>query len=99
MSNERDVIVHVFPGKVEERQGQFTNDKGEKVDYETVTQSARLEVNGFAYPYKVRLEKDQPPYAAGRYRLALEHMLEVNKERHGIKKYPVLEPFAATAKA
>lgn len=98
MSNDRDVIVHVFPGKVDERKGEFTNDKGEKVAYETRAQAARLEVNGFAYPYQVRLEKDQSAYAPGRYRMAVEHMLQVNKERHGISKYPVLEPIAATAK-
>lgn len=97
MRQDRDVIVHVFPGKVDERKGEFTNDKGEKVAYETRAQSGRLEVNGFAYPYQVRLEKDQPAYAPGAYRMALEHMLQVNKERHGISKYPVLEPLPVAA--
>lgn len=99
MNNERDVIVHVFPGKVEERDGDFTNDKGEQVSYSTRKQAARLEVNGFAYPYKVKLEKDQPAYDPGRYRMAVERMLEINKEVHGISKYPILEPLPVAASA
>lgn len=87
-----DVIVEVLPGSVKERKGEFTNDAGDKVAYETRSQDGKLECNGFAYPYTVRLEKDQPEFKPGRYRLSLEKMLTVNKGAHFLAKFPVLEP-------
>lgn len=97
--NSTDVIVEVLPGSINEKEGTFTNDKGEEVKYATRKQSARLESNGFAYPYDVRLEKDQPAFQPGRYRLALERMLQVNKGAHGVSKFPVLVPVTAPAAA
>lgn len=92
--NPNDVIVEVLPGSVSERDGTFVNDKGESVEYSTRKQPARLECNGFAYPYDVRLEKDQAPFQPGRYRLALERMLQVNKGAHGVSKFAVLDPIS-----
>lgn len=91
-----DIVVEVFPGEVEEREGVFTNDAGDEVKYQTRKQKAKLESGGFAYPYDVRLEKDQKPFAPGRYRMNPAKMLTVNKGVHGFSKYPVLEPAAAT---
>jgi len=93
-----DVIVEVLPGSVKERKGEFKNDDGEMVAYETRSQEGRLECNGFAYPYSVRLEKGQPEFKPGRYRLAVEKMLTVNKGAHNFSRYPVLEPVALGAK-
>lgn len=89
MSN--DIVVVIEAGDVKERAGSFTNDAGEKVDYETRKQDARLEAGGFAYPYEVRLEKDQKAFAPGRYRMNTAKMLTVNKGVHVFSKYPVLE--------
>lgn len=94
--NDKDVVVHVLPGSVDERDGEFQNDKGETVKYSTRKQEARLEANGFAYPYSVRLEKDQRAFAPGAYRLAVEKMIQVNKGAHGFGKFPILEPLAAS---
>lgn len=99
MNREEEAIVTINPGSVNERDGSFTNDKGEEVKYSTRKQDAKLEVNGFAYPYEVRLEKDQPAYAPGRYRMALHRMLQVNKGAHSISKFPSLEPLSAPALA
>lgn len=93
-----EVIVEVLDGEVIERAGSFEDDSGKSVAYETRKQEARLEVNGYAYPYKVRLEKGQPAFKPGRYRMALHKMLKINNEAHGINKFPVLEPIAAAAK-
>lgn len=99
MSVNSEVIVEVFPGDVESRGGTFKNDKGEDVQYETHKQAGRLESNGFAYPYDVRLEKGQKPYAPGRYRMNLAAMLTVNKGAHNVSKFPKLEPLAPAGKA
>lgn len=85
------VIVVIPEGDVQERNGSFKNDQGEQVDYSTRKQAARLETGGFAYPYEVRLEKDQPAFKPGRYVMAMHKMLQVNKGVHSIAKYPVLE--------
>lgn len=96
MSNApQPVRVTILPGQLKEREGSFKNDAGENIDYKTRNQPARLEVNGFAYPYDVRLDKDQPPYAAGEYVLDLGAMLEINKSKHGLAKFAVLVPVAA----
>jgi len=52
-------------------------------------------VGGFAYPYDVRLEDGQPPYAKGRYRFAMEKMLQVNKGAHSLSKFTRLVPLSA----
>ena len=92
---EAEIVVVIEPGEVKERAGSFTNDAGEKVDYEKRTQEARLETCGYAYPYEVRLEKGQPAFKPGRYVMNVAKMLTVNKGVHGISKYPVLEAVAA----
>lgn len=99
MTSNTEVIVEVFAGDVLSHGGTFKNDKGEDIVYETHKQSARLESNGFAYPYDVRLEKGQKPYAPGRYRMDLGAMLTVNKSAHAISKFPRLHAIAPAAKA
>lgn len=89
--NDQLIFVTVLPGTVDERKGTFTNDKGEEISYETRNQGARLESAGFIYPYDVRLQKDQAAYAPGRYRMCIESMLTVNKNKHGLDKFPILE--------
>lgn len=90
-NNNEEVIVEILPGEVKDSQGEFTNDEGEKIAYHTRKQPSRLETGGFAYPYDVRLEKDQKAYPPGRYRMRVSAMLTVNKGMHYIQKYPVLE--------
>lgn len=97
MTGNTDVIVEVFAGDVQSRGGTFKNDRGEDVQYETHKQEARLESNGFAYPYDVRLEKGQKPYAPGRYRMDVGAMLTVTKGAHGIAKFAKLHPITAAA--
>lgn len=94
MALNDDVIVEVFEGKPVERSGSFKNDNGEQVEYSTRKQEGKLEARGFAYPYEIRLEKDQAPFAPGRYRMNVAKMLTVNKGAHNIGKYAVLEPLA-----
>lgn len=91
--------VSILSATPVDRAGKFENDKGEQISYETRKQSARLEVNGFAYPYDVRLEKDQNPYPVGDYVLDLGAMLQVNKGSVNLAKYPVLVPVGASAAA
>ena len=86
-----DIVVVIEPGDVKERAGSFTNDAGEKVDYETRSQDARLEAAGYAYPYTVRLEKGQPPFKPGRYLLNVAKMANVNKGALSLSKFPILE--------
>lgn len=92
------VVVEVLDDQVKERGGNFKGRDGEDIAYNVRTQDARLESNGFAYPYSVRLEDGQKPYAKGRYRLALEKMLTVNKGAHGLGKFTALTPLAAATK-
>lgn len=93
-----EAIVEVLDGQVKERGGNFKGRDGEDIAYNTRKQEARLEVGGFAYPYDVRLEDGQEGYKPGRYRLALEKMLTVNKGVHALGKFTVLVPLAAAAK-
>lgn len=88
----------ILEGEPKQRDGNFTNDRGEAIAYSKTTQAARLEVNGFAYPVDIRLEKGQPPYRAGEYVLDLGAMLEVNKGSLSLSKYAQLRPVAAVTK-
>lgn len=90
--------VTITDATVHAREGSFTNDKGEKVSYNTRKQSAKLEIGGFAYPFDVRLEEGQKPYDAGTYTVDLEAMISVNKGVMNLSKYPHLRPLAAPAK-
>ena len=76
MNNE--IVVVIEPGETKERAYSFKNDAGELVEGSTRSQEARLESNGYAYPYAVRLEKGQPPFKPGRYVMNVAMMLTVN---------------------
>ena len=92
-------IVTILAAKVDEKPWEFTDDQGKQRTGSTRSQKAKLEVNGFAYPYKVRLEESQPAYAPGEYVLDLAAMCQVNKEAVNLSKFPVLLPLAAHAAA
>lgn len=94
MALNDEIIVEIFPGSVDERSGEFKNDDGELVSYTTRKQGAKLETMGFVYPYDVRLDKGQAPFAPGRYRMVTGKMLTVNKGVHGFSKFAVLEPLS-----
>ncbi|MCD9096530.1 single-stranded DNA-binding protein [Luteimonas fraxinea] len=94
-----EVIVEVFEGDVDIRGGTFKNDQGEQVEYETRKQPARLESNGYAYPFDVRLEKGRAPFPPGRYVMDCGAMLSVNKGAHAISKFPILRAVKPVAKA
>lgn len=96
MALNEEIIVEVFPGSVDERSGTFKDDEGNEREYTTRKQEAKLETMGFAYPYQVRLDKGQAPFAPGRYRMVVGKMLTVNKGAHAVSKFPVLEPLAAS---
>lgn len=89
-------IVEVLDDHVHEKGGSFKNDAGEDVSYTTRKQDARLEVGGFAYPFSVRLEDGQAAYPKGRYRLAIEHMLQVNKGVASLSKFTRLAAIGAS---
>lgn len=98
-STESTAKVTVLSDDVDAREGSFENDKGESIKYSTRKQKARLEVSGFAYPYDVRLEKDQKPYSPGEYVLDLPAMIQCNKGGISLSKFPVLRAVRAAAKA
>lgn len=93
--NSNDPKVTILSADVDEREGSFENDRGESISYATRKQKARLEVQGFAYPYDVRLEKGQPPYTQGEYTLDLGAMLQCNKGSISLNKFPILRARAA----
>lgn len=94
MNNE--MIVEILNADPDTKSGTFENYSGQTIDYEVKSQEAKLETGGFAYPYKVRLEKSQKPYAVGKYRLAIERMVEVSNGALRLGKYPKLIPLAAS---
>lgn len=98
MNGSDQVVVEVLDDQVLEKDGSFKNEAGEDVKFQTRKQDARLECGGFAYPYSVRLKDGQKPYPKGRYRMALERMVQVNKGAHSLDKFTVLEPLALGAK-
>lgn len=77
------------------KHGTFKNDAGEPQDYTTVIQKGRMESNGFAYPYDVRLEDGQQDYPQGDYELDVEAMIQVNKGKASLSKFTVLKKAAA----
>lgn len=97
-SSESNAKVTVLSDEVDAREGSFQNERGEDVKYATRKQKARLDVQGFAYPYDVRLEKDQKPYAPGEYVLDLAAMVQCNKGSINLSKYPVLRAVRTSAK-
>lgn len=91
------IKVTVLKSEIDERGGSFKSDKGENVDYRTRKQKARLETDGFAYPFDVRLQDGQPGYPQGDYELDIESMLQVNKGVASLSKFTVLRPVQKTA--
>jgi len=84
------IKVTVLKSEIDERGGSFKSDKGEDVAYKTRKQKARLETDGFAYPFDVRLQDGQPGYPQGDYELDIESMLQVNKGVASLSKFTVL---------
>lgn len=87
-----DVKVTVLESQPIERDGTFEDAAGKEVKYSTRKQKAKLEAGGFAYPFDVRLEDGQKPYAVGEYTLDLGAMLQVNKGVASLSKFTALRP-------
>lgn len=95
--NLEQIKVSVLSAQVEERSGTFEDDNGKQRDFTTRKQKAKLEVGGFAYPFDVRLENGQQPYAPGDYVLDAAAMLTVNKGALNWGRFPVLRSVAESA--
>ncbi|MFD0727051.1 single-stranded DNA-binding protein [Lysobacter brunescens] len=95
--NLDQIKVSVLSANVEERKGTFTDDSGKDREFTTRKQKAKLEVGGFAYPFDVRLENGQQPYAPGEYLLDPAAMLTVNKGALNWGRFPVLRSLAESA--
>ena len=91
------IKVTVLKSEIDERGGSFKNDKGEDVAYSTRKQKGKLETDGFAYPFDVRLQDGQPGYPQGEYELDVESMLQVNKGVASLSKYTVLRQLPKAA--
>lgn len=99
--NLNSIKVTILSSEVDERKGSFTDDSGKERPFTTRKQKAKIESAGFAYPYAVRLEDGQAAYPVGEYELAVDEMLQVNKETATLGKYTRLRklPSAPAAKA
>lgn len=91
------IKVTVLKSEIDERGGSFKNDKGEDVAYSTRKQKGKLETDGFAYPFDVRLQDGQPGYPQGEYELDVESMLQVNKGVASLSKFTVLRQLPKVA--
>ncbi|WP_414616373.1 single-stranded DNA-binding protein [Stenotrophomonas geniculata] len=91
------IKVTVLSSSVDERVGSFKNDQGETVEYTTRKQKAKLETAGFAYPFDVRLDKDQQAFPEGDYELDVATMAQVNKGVLSLSKYTALRPLPKAA--
>ncbi|MCU1084972.1 G5P family DNA-binding protein [Stenotrophomonas maltophilia] len=91
------IKVTVLDSQINERGGSFTNDRNENVEFTTRKQRGKLEADGFAYPFDVRLDKGQPGYQAGEYELDVPAMLQVNKGVATLSKFTVLRPLQKAA--
>lgn len=91
------IKVIVLKAEIEERGGTFEGNKGEQISYTTRKQKARLETDGFAYPYDVRLQDGQPGYPPGDYEFDVESMLQINKGVASLSKFTVLRPASKAA--
>lgn len=94
---DNTIKITVLDSQVDERGGSFKNDRNEDVQYSTRKQKAKLETGGFAYPYDVRLDKGQPPYAIGEYELDVTAMAQVNKGVLTLSKFTVLRQLGKPA--
>lgn len=84
-------VVTILSAQAKSKPYDFKDEKtGEQRSGVTTGQAAKLEVNGFAYPFRVRLEDGQAAWPVGEYVLDLAAMLQVNKENITLSKYPVL---------
>ena len=92
-------IVTILSGKVDEKDWSFTDESGKPREGTAYTQKAKLEVMGFAYPFKVKLENKADAYAPGEYVLDLASMVTVNKEIAALGKFHVLVPLKAAVAA
>ena len=61
------------------------------------TQKAKLEVGGFAYPIKIKLEQKADAYAEGEYLMDLASMVTVNKDAVFLSKFHKLIPLKAAS--
>lgn len=92
--------VTVMDAEVIERGGTFQDDNGKDRSYTTRKQKAKIEAGGFVYPFDVRLEDGQKPYAVGEYEVDVEAMAQVNKGVLSLSKFTKLRakvPARATA--
>lgn len=86
------IIVVIGDDPVVARQGEFEDDSGKTVKYDTRKQPAKIEANGYAYPGMIPLEKGQAPHAPGRYVMRTDKMFGCdNNGRYSFKKYPTLQ--------
>ncbi|MCC8363258.1 single-stranded DNA-binding protein [Lysobacter sp. A6] len=93
-------IVTVLSNQVVTKPWEFVDDQGKTRTGATRTQKAKLEVQGFAYPFVIRLEEEQAAWPVGEYVLDVAAMLQVNKEKAQLSKAHYLVPLLpATAKA
>jgi hypothetical protein len=88
-------IVTILAAKVDEKPWEFTDETGKARQGTAYTQKAKLEVMGFAYPFKVKLENPAQAWPVGEYVLDLAAMLGVNKEQANLGKFHVLVPMKA----
>lgn len=96
---ENAIKVTVIDAEVIERGGTFEGNNGEQISYTTRKQKGKLETGGFAYPFDIRLEDGQRPYAVGEYDLDVAAMAQVNKGVLSLSKFTILRPGKAVAKA
>lgn len=85
--NLNSIKVTVLSAEIDERKGSFTDDSGKERPYTTRKQKGKIESAGFAYPFAIRLEDGQAAFPAGEYELAVDEMLQVNKETASLSKY------------
>ena len=94
---ENKIKVTVLNSAVDERGGTFKNGEGEEIEYTTRKQKAKLETGGFAYPFDVRLDKGQAPFAEGEYELDVAAMAQVNKGVLSLSKFTALRALPKAA--
>ena len=92
-------VVFIRDDKVCEKPWDFTDDTGKQRNGVTLWQNARVEHDGFAYPFKVKLENKADAYPAGEYIIDLASMLTFNKEAMFLTKFHKLVPVKPAAPA
>ena len=74
------LAVITILGGVEKKPWEMTGADGKQFTGTSFTQKAKLEVGGFAYPFKVKLQNPEDAYPVGEYVLDVAAMLTVQKE-------------------